>query len=130
MTWETTQAAKCRALQRAIADDSDAAGRVFDWLDARDIVHTGIISGTTLAAVAGVEPRTWRRWVGGERQMPLSAWRLLVEVAGVDVDRAIECLHHFCRTDEVRDGHTIYRCSLCAIQRPKWYLLPHERHER
>lgn len=50
------------------------------------IAHSGRISGATLAAICGVDSRTWRRWVGGERAFPETAVRLLLEVAGLDVD--------------------------------------------
>lgn len=95
-------------LQRLIADDIDAEMRVFEWL-----WDTGIISdsemasaptrvtGSALAAVIGVDGRTWRRivaWHESElppherpgRPMRASEWRLLVEVSGVDVGGQME----------------------------------------
>lgn len=72
-------------LQRLIADSPPATRRVFRYLDKRGIEHSGRISGATLAAVCGVQSRQWRRWVGGDQPMPPAAWRLLVEVSGVDV---------------------------------------------
>lgn len=68
-------------LQRSIADDEKATQRVLRWLDAHRIEHTGRISASTLAAVCGVDGRTWRRWIGGDRAFPLVAARLLIEVA-------------------------------------------------
>lgn len=75
------------ALQDAIAVDPLASARVFGWLDQWGIGHSGRISGATLAAVCGVDSRSWRKWVGAERSMPLAAWRLLLEVSKVDGGR-------------------------------------------
>lgn len=74
-------------LQRLIASSPRATHRVLSYLSERDIEHSGRISGATLAAVCDVDSRAWRRWVGGESDMPGAAWRLLVEVSGVDVGR-------------------------------------------
>lgn len=71
------------ALQRSIAASPEAARRVYSYLDRLGVAHSGHISGATLAAVCGVEPRQWRRWVGGDTPMPKAAHRLLVEVSGV-----------------------------------------------
>lgn len=70
-----------RELQAAIATDARATARVLSYLDSAGISHRGRISGATLAAVCGVDSRTWRKWVGGEREMPESARRLLSLVA-------------------------------------------------
>lgn len=72
-------------LQRLIASSPMTTHRVLTYLSRRGIAHSGQISGATLAAVCDVDARTWRKWVGGEQQMPGAAWRLLVEVSGVDV---------------------------------------------
>lgn len=80
MTTETLDPA---ALQAAIAESPAATRRVLRYLDERGIEHSGQISGATLASVCGVNSRAWRRWVGGERSMPESAWRLLLLVSGV-----------------------------------------------
>lgn len=77
-------------LQRLIAEDTRATEGVFRYLRERGIEHTGSITGATLAAVCGVNSRTWRKWIGGERGMPTAAWRLLVEVSGVDVAGQLE----------------------------------------
>jgi DNA-binding transcriptional regulator YiaG len=68
-------------LGRAIATDDALARRVLVYLDARGIEHSGRISGATLAAVCGVDSRTWRRWIAGDVPMPTAARRLLALVA-------------------------------------------------
>lgn len=70
-----------REIQAAIAADPEATSRVLAYLDARGIAHSGQISGATLAAVCGKKSRTWRKWAGGEREMPEAAKRLLEIVA-------------------------------------------------
>jgi hypothetical protein len=72
-----------RELHSKIAADQDASARVLNYLDRLGVAHSGEISGATLGKVCGVDSRTWRKWVGGERGMPLAAWRLLIEVSGV-----------------------------------------------
>lgn len=83
IAWATWGDAGPRELQRRIADDPDASSRVLNWLDSHQVRHSGNISGAALGAVCGVDSRTWRKWTNGERGMPVSAWRLLVEVSGV-----------------------------------------------
>lgn len=39
-------------------------------------------TGSQAAAVVGVDGRTIRKWTGGEREIPYSAWRLLLIEAG------------------------------------------------
>lgn len=70
-------------LQSAIAASAGATARALAYLDELGIAHSGRISGATLAAICGVDSRTWRRWVGGERAMPESAIRLLAAVTGI-----------------------------------------------
>lgn len=70
-----------RELQAAIQDDDGATAAVLAYLDARSVEHSGQISGATLAAVAGVDGRTWRRWVGGRVPMPLAARRAIIAAA-------------------------------------------------
>ena len=71
-----------RELQAAIQDDDGATAAVLAYLDARSVEHSGQISGATLAAVAGVDGRTWRRWVGGDVPMPVGAKRAIICAAG------------------------------------------------
>lgn len=40
-------------------------------------------TGAKVGALVGVDSRTVRRWTGGERPIPYSAWRLLLLHAGV-----------------------------------------------
>lgn len=74
-------------LQQRIDYDTDATARLLNYLDARQIPHSGRISGATLAAVAHAadatdrtHSRTWRKWVSGERPFPVGVRRLLVAV--------------------------------------------------
>jgi hypothetical protein len=73
-----------RELQSAIANNAEATRRVLAYLDSLGVQHSGRISGSTLAAVCGVDSRTWRKWAGEEREMPEMAVRLLRLVAGLD----------------------------------------------
>jgi DNA-binding transcriptional regulator YiaG len=75
---ETIDAA---ALQLEIQSSPRATKRVLSHLEARQTPHSGYISGSTLAAICGVDSRTWRRWVGGNREFPIAARRLLIAVA-------------------------------------------------
>ena len=67
-------------LQQAISDDPDATARLFAYLDARGIEHTGLVSGATLASVSGHDGRTWRRWVRDVDHFGVGVRRLLVAV--------------------------------------------------
>lgn len=67
-----------RELQAEIQADEDSTAAVLAYLDARGVEHSGQISGATLAAVAGVDGRTWRRWVGGDVPMPVGAKRAII----------------------------------------------------
>lgn len=70
-----------RELQAAIQNDDAATAAVLAYLDARNIGHSSQISGATLAAVAGVDGRTWRRWVGGDVPMPVGSKRAIIAAA-------------------------------------------------
>jgi hypothetical protein len=48
----------------------------------RGIAKRAGLTGGAAAHLLGCDPRTWRRYVGGEREMPLPAWRLLLVVVG------------------------------------------------
>ena len=68
-------------LQEVIRQAPGAAERLLAYLDERGVRHSGRISGATLAAVAGVSSRTWRRWVSGAEIMPTGARRVIVAAA-------------------------------------------------
>jgi len=70
-----------RDIQHAIAESTRATGRVLRYLDTMGIEHTGLISGSTLAAVCGKDPRQWRRWCSDGTPFPEACRRLLVLVA-------------------------------------------------
>lgn len=75
-------------LQQAISADPDATARLFAYLDARGIEHTGLVSGSTLASVSGHDARTWRRWVADVERFGIGVRRLLVAVCwGYSADR-------------------------------------------
>ena len=40
----------------------------------RALLRRGRLTGSAAAAIAGVNPRTIRRWIGGESEIPYSAW--------------------------------------------------------
>ena len=68
-------------IQAVIAARPEASARFLAYLDERGVRHAGRISGATLAAVAGVSSRTWRRWVSGAEVMPTGARRVIVAAA-------------------------------------------------
>jgi hypothetical protein len=70
-----------RDIQDAIAESPRATRRVLRYLDTMGVEHTGIISGSTLAAVCGKTDRQWRRWELGSTPFPDACRRLLVLVA-------------------------------------------------
>ena len=72
-------------LQQLIQQDSRATARVLRYLDERGIDHGDQITGAALSAVCGVTSRVWRRWAGGEREMPAGARRLLECVTGISL---------------------------------------------
>lgn len=80
---DVPRAAALALLLEQIRTDRRASQRVIRWLDRRAIQHSGHVSGPTLAALCGVDGRTWTRWIGGEQDMPVAAWRLIREVSGV-----------------------------------------------
>ena len=43
----------------------------------RALLRRGKLTGSEAGKIAGVNPRTVRRWIGGESEIPYSAWRLI-----------------------------------------------------
>ncbi|MND98233.1 hypothetical protein D3C80_905740 [compost metagenome] len=41
------------------------------------------LSGSEVGSLVGVDSRTVRRWIGGNRKISYSAWAILVSVAGL-----------------------------------------------
>lgn len=41
------------------------------------------LTGSAVGKLLGVEDRTVRRWIGGDREIPYAAWRLLLIEAGL-----------------------------------------------
>ncbi len=48
----------------------------------RELASRYSLTGAKAGALIGVDGRTWRRYVGGERDMPYSNWRLLLYELG------------------------------------------------
>jgi hypothetical protein len=67
-------------LQAVIAAAPGAPERLLAYLDARGVAHSGRVSGATLAGVAGVDGRTWRKWVS-VGSMPVGAARAIIAAA-------------------------------------------------
>jgi len=58
--------------------------------EVRAVVKQSGKTGAMLGDMLGVDGRTIRRWVGGERDMPYAAWRLLIYSVGlIDKDDII-----------------------------------------
>jgi DNA-binding transcriptional regulator YiaG len=49
----------------------------------RDVTQTLGLTGSAIGELLGVNGRTVRKWIGGESQIPYSAWRLLLIHAGL-----------------------------------------------
>ena len=45
--------------------------------DLRALLRRGKLTGSAAASIAGVNPRTIRRWISGDSDIPYSAWRLI-----------------------------------------------------
>lgn len=43
----------------------------------RALLRRGNLTGSAAAKIAGVHPRTIRRWIGGDSEIPFSAWSLI-----------------------------------------------------
>lgn len=43
----------------------------------RALLKRGKLSGSAAARIAGANPRTIRRWIGGDSEIPYSAWSLI-----------------------------------------------------
>jgi DNA-binding transcriptional regulator YiaG len=52
----------------------------------RAALDAGGLTGATAAAVLGVSGRTLRKWRSGDRDIPYSAWRLLIITLGLAID--------------------------------------------
>ncbi len=48
-----------------------------------EVIRRLELTGATAGKLLGVDGRTIRRWIGSERDMPYSAWRLLLIEAGL-----------------------------------------------
>jgi DNA-binding transcriptional regulator YiaG len=51
--------------------------------EVREVKRLSGKTGKQIADMLGVDGRTVRKWVGGEREMPYAAWRLLVFSVGL-----------------------------------------------
>ena len=50
--------------------------------DIRAILREAGLTGSQVGRLVGVDGRTVRKWTGGERRIPYSAWRLLLVECG------------------------------------------------
>lgn len=50
--------------------------------DVRALMRSSGLTGSQVGDIVGVDGRTVRKWTGGERSMPYSAWRLLLLEVG------------------------------------------------
>ncbi len=55
--------------------------------EVREAIRRAGYTGAQVGALLGVTGRTVRKWVGGERAIPYSAWRLLLVETGQAVRR-------------------------------------------
>lgn len=51
--------------------------------EVRELLRSQGWTGAAAAEVAGVNPRTVRKWVGGESPISYDCWRSLIERAGI-----------------------------------------------
>jgi DNA-binding transcriptional regulator YiaG len=51
--------------------------------EVREVKRLSGKTGKQIADMLGVDGRTVRKWVGGEREMPYAAWRLLIFSVGL-----------------------------------------------
>lgn len=54
--------------------------------DVRTALKYGGLTGSAAGALLGVTGRTVRKWTGGERDIPYSAWRLLLLGVGLALE--------------------------------------------
>lgn len=47
-----------------------------------EVLRKAQLSGSRAARRAGVNPRRVREWIGGQREIPFSVWRLFLTEAG------------------------------------------------
>lgn len=52
----------------------------------RTVIQTLGLTGSIAGRLLGVDGRTIRKWIGGEREIPYSAWRLLLINAGLALE--------------------------------------------
>ncbi len=50
-----------------------------------EVIRRLELTGSKAGRLIGVDGRTIRRWIGNERDIPYSAWRLLLIEAGLDL---------------------------------------------
>lgn len=50
-----------------------------------EVVRLLELSGSQAGGMVGVDGRSIRRWIGGDREIPYSAWRLFLIEAGLDL---------------------------------------------
>lgn len=48
----------------------------------RELAGKHALTGSAAAELIGIDSRTWRRYIGGDRDIPYSNWRLLLYELG------------------------------------------------
>lgn len=89
--------------------------------DLRALVKRGQLTGSAAARIAGVNARTFRRWIGGESVVPYSAYRVIeahVEQAEMITDGEAD---HAAWIAEM-DADTASRAPLAVLDEQIWTL--------
>ena len=77
----------------------------------RALLRRGNLTGSAAATIAGVNPRTIRRWLGGDSEIPYSAWLLIS--AHVDQKMVVEAqAEQFAVLKAIRDMQHARVCEL------------------
>ena len=71
----------------------------------RSVTQTLGLTGSMVGALLGVTSRAVRKWIGGESEVPYSAWRLLLIHAGLAIEDP----------DQLVDGNEEYRRQLHGV---------------
>ncbi len=89
--------------------------------DLRAMLRRGNLTGKAAAAIAGVNPRTIRRWIGGDSEVPYSAWRLL-EAYVEQEEMVAEATADHAAWEAALDADTAAKAPLAALEERIWTL--------
>lgn len=87
----------------------------------RDLLKRGHLTGSAAARIAGVNPRTLRRWIGGDSAIPYSAFRLIETHVDQEAMIAEAQADHATWMAEM-DADTADRAPIVAIEERIWAL--------